>query len=174
MNRGLVSARCALWLVITPVLAGCSTSHAGTPSAQMPTWAAPAGDDQVEARSAGQPPAFPEHVDRFAPKREWRETTRVFENTDDWSTLYDFPATMNGCGMQRFYVRWRAAAPEAMIEATLVSVPDVIVMVDSGVGSVGWMAGWGCGQPAFRLRSLPGDGNLIDVVVEVQQWESAV
>jgi len=36
------------------------------------------------------------------------------------------------------------------------------------------MTGWGCGQPAFRLRSLPGDGNLIDVVVEVQQWESAV
>jgi len=76
-------------------------------------------------------------VDRFALEQEWRETTRVFEDTDDWSTLYDFPATMNGCGLQRFYVRWRAAAPEAVVEATLVSVPDVIVMAGSSVGSVG-------------------------------------
>jgi len=156
------------------LLTGCGTSYAGTPTAAAPVWAAATGDDQVEARLAGAPPEFPGQVDGYSLTREWRDTTRVFEHLDDWSTLYDFPATMNGCGMQRFYVRWRAAASDAVVEATLVSMPDVIVMTGSSDGAVGWMTGHGCGQPAFRLRSLPGEGNLTDVVVEVQQWESAV
>jgi hypothetical protein len=79
----------------------------------------------------------------------------VFEHLDGWSTRHDFPATMNGCGTQRFHVRWPAAASDAVVEATLVSVPDVIVMTEPSDGAVGWMAGNGCGQPAFRLRSLP-------------------
>jgi hypothetical protein len=40
--------------------------------------------------------------------------------------------------------------------------------------AVGWMAGSGCAQPAFRMGLLPGDATLTDVVVEVAQWESAV
>jgi hypothetical protein len=168
--RGL---RRASFVVLVLILAGCSTSYAGTPSASSP-WAASGGGDQVESRSAGRPPEFPARVDGFALVREWRETTRVFEGLSDWSTLVEFPATMNGCGMQRFYVRWRASDPDAEIEATLVSSPDLIVMVEWGTGAVGWMAGSGCAQPAFRMGLLPGDATLTDVVVEVQQWESAV
>lgn len=174
VTRDRVCLRCALFLAIVVALTGCGTSYAGTPRAAAPTWTTAVEADQVQARSAGRPPGFPSHVDGFALVREWRETTRVFENVGDWSTLYDFPATMNGCGMQRFYIRWRAAAAEAVVEATLVSTGDLIVMADSSTGTVGWMAGWGCGQPAFRLQSLTGEGNLTDVVIEVQQWESAV
>jgi hypothetical protein len=155
-------------------LAGCSTSYAGTPTASPPMWTARADADQVEARPNGQPPGFPDRVAGFALAREWRETTRVFEHTADWSTLYEFPATMNGCGMQRFFIRWRTAAPGVVIEATLVSAPDLIVMVEPDAGTVGWMAGSGCGQPAFRMRSSSGDGNLADVIIEVQRWEVAV
>lgn len=103
----------------------------------------------------------------------WRDTVRAFEGAD-WSTIHEFPATMNGCGLQRFYVRWRAANPAATVEATFLGSPDEILLDDPVAGAAGWMSGYGCGQPAFRVKSSTDESTLTDVVAGVQRWEISV
>jgi hypothetical protein len=81
---------------------------------------------------------------------------------------------MNGCGMQRFFIRWRAVNEDAVVESTFVSTGDLIALADPVSGATGWMAGYGCSQPAFRMQDSAGPSNLTDVVVDVQQWEVSV
>ena len=95
-----------------------------------------------------KPPSFPDSVEGYSFSRVWRETVRAFEG-EEWSTIYEYPATMNGCGLQRFYIRWRAANQQATVEATFLSTPDEIVLEDPVAGAAGWMSGYGCGsQPS--------------------------
>lgn len=164
--------RCAL-VAVCVVLAGCGTSIAGQPTGSSP-WPSPGTDlaESPEARPAGEPPEFPSRVDGYELAGEWRSIERAFESAD-WTTIYEFPATMNGCVRQRFYVRWRAANPDAVVEATMVST-GVIVLVEPAAGAVGWMSGSGCAQPAFRMQDSAGESTLTDVFVEVQQWKGAV
>lgn len=119
-----------------------------------------------------QSPRFPDSVDGYSLNKSWHEVVRAFDG-DEWSTIYEFPATMNGCSLQRFYVRWRAVNPSATVEVTFLST-DEIVLATPASGSAGWMSGYGCGQPAFRLEQSDDGSTLTDVAVEVQQWEVSV
>jgi hypothetical protein len=97
---------------------------------------------------------------------------RLFDDKR-WQTLYQFPATMNGCDQQRFYVRWRSLDPSAEVEATWLSYNGSIVLSKAVRGSAGWQSSDGCSQPGFRLRSSGSESTLMDVVVDVQRWEAS-
>lgn len=82
---------------------------------------------------------------------------------------------MNGCVLQRFYVRWRTLNPDVTIRAAFLSVPDKIVMTKTVKGSVGWRSGDGCGQPGLQFASVTASNgaNLADVALSIQQWTAA-
>jgi serine/threonine protein kinase len=152
-----------------------STATAPSSSATLPRreeW--PALSGVLRAAPLGtRPPAIPTAVEGYEVSQTWKTTVRAFEGTE-WSTLFEFPATMNGCSQQRFYVRWRSLNPDAVVEATFVSSPDLIVMNEPAEGAVGWQSGYGCGQPAFRIRQSTDGSTLADVAVEVSRWEASV
>jgi hypothetical protein len=81
---------------------------------------------------------------------------------------------MNGCDLQRFYIRWRSVNTSATVEVTFLSTGDEIVLGNPVAGAAGWMSGYGCGQPGFRLKQSSDTSTLTDVAVEVQRWEVAV
>jgi hypothetical protein len=146
------------------------------PSEPAETWPTPGNElaEPLEAVPAGgKPPAFPDAVEGYSLNREWRETVRAFEGME-WATVYEFPATMNSCGLQRFYIRWRTANEQATAEATFLSSTGDIVLEDPVAGVAGWMSSYGCGQPAFRMKSSADESTLTDVVIEIQQWEISV
>ena len=144
-------------------------SHPPAP-AQWPQLA-----DVLKVVRAGQsPPPFPTAAKGYSFSRSVRTTVRAFAGTQ-WSTVTDFPATMNGCNQQRFYIRWRSLNSSAAIRATFVSSPDDIVLNKPVTGTAGWQSGYGCGQPAFLLPGTGSDGStLADLVVEYQVWTPSV
>lgn len=155
-----------------------STASQAPTSAQAPApspvqW--PPLADILKVAGAGQsPPPFPTAATGYSFSRSVQTTVRAFEGTK-WATVTDFPATMNGCDQQRFYIRWRSLNPSAAIQATFVSSPDDIVLDAPVTGTAGWQSGYGCGQPAFRLSSTASDGStLADVVVEYQVWTASI
>jgi hypothetical protein len=103
---------------------------------------------------------------------ENRETVRVFDD-EQWQLLEQFPATMNGCDQQRFYIRWRSLDPTAEVEATWVSSDGSEIENKAVRGSAGWQSNYGCSQPAFRLRKSGSGSTLDDVVVDVQRWQAS-
>ena len=113
MPAGRWVLRCTLGVAAALLLAACASSVVGQPTAPavpssvppsssepLLTWPSPAGDDlgeADEARPAGTtPPRFPDSVEGYALSNEWRETVRAFEG-EEWSTIFEYPATMNGC-----------------------------------------------------------------------------
>jgi hypothetical protein len=115
-------------------------------------------------------PAFPDEVRGYSLADQNRETLRIFTGDKQWYTLDQFPATMNGCDQQRFYVRWRSLDPTAEVEATWVSSDGSEIENKAVRGSAGWQSNYGCSQPAFRLQKSGPGSTLDDVVVEVQRW----
>jgi serine/threonine protein kinase len=164
---------------LTPPAASSSSEDAttsatdGETSGEEPAW----GDENVvlgAVRSQSEArPAFPEEVTGFSLDDENRVTTRVFSGEKQWRTLDEFPATMNGCDQQRFYVRWRSLDPSAEVEATWLSYDGSEVLSKAVRGSAGWQSSDGCSQPGFRLRSSGRGSTLTDVVVDVQRWEAS-
>ena len=142
-------------------------------SAQGSAW----GDGDVVLRAVRsqdqERPAFPEEVPGYSLADEDNETVRIFRGDKGWQTLYRFPATMNGCGQQRFYVRWRSLDPSADVEATWLSGDGSVLLTKSVRGSAGWQSNDGCSQPAFRLRSSGSRSTLDDVVVDVRRWTAS-
>jgi serine/threonine protein kinase len=126
----------------------------------------------VRSQDEARPP-FPDEVTGYSLSDENRDTVRVFTGEKEWQTLQDFPATMNGCAEQRFYVRWRSLDPSAEVEATWLSDDGSVVLSKVVRGSAGWQSSFGCGQPAFRLHKSRGGSALTDVVVDVQRWEAS-
>lgn len=130
-----------------------------------------------EAFSSGEVPQFPTVVDGYRLSYKDSVQSRAFDFTT--RQVFDLPATMNGCGNQRFYVRWRAPA-EYAVEAIWTypgPTPDEPIYEPAGgsaTGSAGFMSSYGCTQPAFRLIDAPEPSNLIDVTVEFQVWVPAV
>jgi hypothetical protein len=88
--------------------------------------------------------------------------------------MTNFPATMNGCVQQRFYVRWRSLNPNAVVEASFGSVPEGFVLDRPVSGFAGWQSGYGCGQPVFLLKSSRDGSTLTDIIVEVQRFVPTV
>ena len=97
-----------------------------------------------------------------------RSTVRAFSN--QWSTDFEFPATMNSCGQQLFTVRWRSLNLD--VASSLVSSPEKFVLEKSLEPAVaGYMLSYGCGQPAFKLPAIASNANrLNDVNIEYQVW----
>jgi serine/threonine protein kinase len=164
--------------ITTSQLAGSTPSPTSSAMAQSSTTTQDAGvaedSEQVLAFPAGTtPPPFPAKVSGYTLENAWRDTPRAFQGAE-WTTLYEFPATMNGCSQQRFYIRWRSVNPNATIEASLISSFDEILLHGPAPGAAGWMSSYGCAQPAFRFITSTDDSSLSDIVVEVQQWEISV
>jgi hypothetical protein len=118
-------------------------------------------------------PAFPEEVPGYSLADEDSETLRVFTGEKQWQGLDGFPATMNGCSQQRFYVRWRSLDPTAEVEATWAGSDGSLIESKVVRGTAGWQSNFGCSQPAFRLHSSGGRSTLTDVVVDVQRWAAS-
>ena len=117
-------------------------------------------------------PAFPAEVPGYSLADQNNETVRIFSDKR-WQLLYEFPATMNGCDQQRFYVRWRSLDPSADVEATWLSGDGSVLLTKSVRGSAGWQSNDGCSQPAFRLHSSGSRSTLDDVVVDVRRWTAS-
>ena len=117
-------------------------------------------------------PAFPAEVPGYSLADQNRGTVRLFTGDKRWYTLEEFPATMNDCDRQRFYVLWRSLDPTAEVEATWVSFDDSEIETKAVRGSAGWQSNYGCSRPAFRLRSSGSRSTLTDVVVDVERWEA--
>ncbi|TNH26841.1 hypothetical protein FHG89_19850 [Micromonospora orduensis] len=77
-----------------------------------------------------------------------------------------FPAKMNGCAHQQFFVRWRALGEE-QIRVQVVASPDLIPIAEAAEGSAGWMASHGCGQPSWTVAA---ESQIVDVHVRWQRW----
>lgn len=82
-----------------------------------------------------------------------------------------FPSTMNGCGLQMFYVRWRSVGTIAIQAGTTggtyrfgaqFSSSD---FTQSGVGMSGEMTMDSCSQPAFFIDPAGPDNTLEDVAI---------
>jgi hypothetical protein len=91
----------------------------------------------------------------------------------NWST---FPSTMNGCGDQRFLVRWRAVNGTAQVAARWVESEEARgepgITGTAGpqvIANAGWIEIDGCQTPQFRLVSDSDGLTLTDVTVAVQQ-----
>ena len=163
----------------TPPAPSSSTSaDATTPatatdtSGQGAAW----GDADVVLRAVRsqdqEPPAFPGEVRGYSLADRNRETVRIFDDKQ-WQIIDRFPATMDECDQQRFYVRWRSLDPAAEVEATWVSSDGSEIEKKAVRGSAGWQSNYGCSQPAFRLRSSGNEAALDDIVVEVQRWTAS-
>ncbi|WP_199515978.1 hypothetical protein [Nucisporomicrobium flavum] len=111
-------------------------------------------------------PAWPRHFEGYRFLREESGGVRVFGG-QGLAIMSDFPATMNGCAHQRFFVRWRTLGGHS-VAASLVSVPDLITVEAAAYGSSGWMSSHGCGQPAWEV--IKDEQSLVDVVVSWQVW----
>ncbi|RIW39881.1 hypothetical protein D3H59_30140 [Micromonospora endophytica] len=123
------------------------------------------GDADLVARSGPDRPDWPSTWPGYRFDRSGDGIIRVFGGPD--SALIDgFPATMNGCAHQRFFIRWRALGGH-QVTAMLVSMPDLIPMADPVSGTSGWFASHGCAQPSW---SWPDSEILVDVQVSWQVW----
>ena len=118
-------------------------------------------------------PAFPDEVPGYSLVDQNNETLRIFTGDKRWQTPYQFPATMNGCDQQRFYVGWRSLDPTAEVEATWVSSDGSVIENKPVRGSAGWQSDYGCSAPAFRLHSSGSRSTLDDIVVDVQLWTAS-
>jgi eukaryotic-like serine/threonine-protein kinase len=151
-----------------------STSPTAVTKPAPPRASWPPLADVLRAVPVGQGvPAFPTKVTGYAVQRQWTETVRAFTGST-WSTMTNFPATMNGCVQQRFYVRWRSLNPNAVVEASFGSVPEGFVLDRPVSGVAGWQSGYGCGQPMFLLKSSRDGSTLTDIIVEVQRFVPTV
>ena len=129
-------------------------------------WGASEAEIVNEVCPPSELPAWPEYFDGYRFLREESASVRVFGG-QGLATVVDFPATMNGCAHQRFFVRWRALGGQS-VAASLVSAPDRITVESAAYGSAGWMSSHGCGQPAWEL--LHDDSSSIDVQLTWQVW----
>jgi len=122
--------------------------------------------------SDGTPPPFPAAVPDFALADTQRTTVRAFIG-QDYSTIYRFPDSTNKCAQQRFFIRWRALDPTAIVEVTSGNSRHLKRRTEPVRGNTGWQSSDGCYEPGLRETSS-GSGSFTDVTVEYQRWQTAV
>jgi hypothetical protein len=105
--------------------------------ARYSVWGREESDIVNEVCAPSDLPAWPEHFNGYRFLREETGGVRVFGGQKP-ATVADFPATMNGCAHQRFFIRWRTLGGHS-VAASLVSVPDLITVETAAYGSSGWM-----------------------------------
>ncbi len=80
-------------------------------------------------------------------------------------------ASYDECRRHRFYARWMALDPSAVVEATFVDESVRTVQNRPVQGAAGWQSSFGCVQPALRIRTPAGTNPAsADVLVETQVW----
>ena len=176
-----LTAGCASTTPSPTVTVTVTSKSLVTPKATVAQKAAWAATDQIGAAPS---PSFPIALAGWRLSASWNDMPRAFTGTD-WTTVSGpdngaFPSTMNGCGDQRFLVRWRAVNDSAQIASRWVNsaeaqpTPDVTGTAGKQViANAGWMDIDGCQTPQFRLMSAANGSTLTDVTVEVQQLVTA-
>lgn len=126
-------------------------------------------------------PAMPTTLAGWAPVGPVQRTTvRVFAG-EAFARAEPIGPSTNTCGSGLWTARWRSLDPDVGIQAALqfralTEVPgDPAAMPgDAPVGGAGYMSGFVCETPVFRWSvPNPDGGNLVDVVIEWQEWEPA-
>jgi hypothetical protein len=75
------------------------------------------------------------------------------------------------CRQQRFFVRWQAIDPKAVVESSFVDAQVRTVQNRPVRGAGGWQSSFGCVQPALRIRPPAGSAPKKTVVVaQMQVW----
>lgn len=123
----------------------------------------------------GPPPGFPDALTGWRLGPTWTDQPRAFD--EGWTSASgpehsDFPATMNGCDLQRFLVRWRVIPDNTTVRVGLQhsTAPDEITG-DVVHGQAGWMSLDGCQVPRFQLERSEHGSTLADVAVDVIELE---
>ncbi|MFZ0159604.1 MAG: hypothetical protein WAL50_11295 [Kineosporiaceae bacterium] len=125
------------------------------------------------AAGRAEPPTFPGALQGFALQASGRSTVRVSQSRY-FTAVGSLPvrtASYSECRRQRFYVRWLALDPRAVVDATFVDEGVHTVQNTPVRGAAGWMSSYGCVQPALRIRptaaAVPSQAM---VIVETQVW----
>ncbi len=144
----------------------------GRPPHAGPSW--PALTYTLEAAiGAAEPPTFPGALQGFALQAGGRSTVTVSQSRY-FTAVGHLPvrtASYAECRAQRFYVRWMAVDPRAVVEATFVDEGVHTVQNRPVSGAAGWMSSYGCVQPALRIRPPAGATPArAQVIVETQVW----
>lgn len=120
-----------------------------------------------------EPPAFPAAPAGFVVSSSSSSTVTITRGRY-FTAVGRLPvrtAAYDVCRRQRFFVRWLAVDPAAVIAATLVDERVSTVQNRPVHGSAGWMSTFGCVQPALRIApSTLGPGSAT-VIVETQVWQ---
>lgn len=144
----------------------------GRPSHAGASW--PALTYTLEAAlGAAEPPTFPGALQGFSLQAGGRSTVTVSQSRY-FTAVGHLPvrtASYAECRAQRFYVRWMAVDPRAVVEATFVDEGVHTVQNRPVSGAAGWMSSYGCVQPALRIRPPAGaNPTRAQVIVETQVW----
>ncbi|MBK6871030.1 MAG: hypothetical protein IPG94_06450 [Kineosporiaceae bacterium] len=120
-----------------------------------------------------EPPSFPAAPAGFAVTSSSTSTVTITRGRY-FTAVGKLPvrtAAYDVCRRQRFFVRWLAIDPAAVVAATLVDERVSTVQNRPVHGSAGWMSTFGCVQPALRIApSTLGPGSAT-VIVETQVWQ---
>ncbi|GIE25971.1 hypothetical protein Ahu01nite_090730 [Winogradskya humida] len=137
-----------------------------------PTWGADGTGNHIHAATG---PAFPARLAGWRLAGEWHDSVRV---SGTWTSLCGdpvceprFPATMNGCGNQRFLLRWRTVGNTTVDFGDGTVAADIGTLADEQLAeptNTGWAELHGCGWPLWRTHDAP--NNLVDIAVTLQQW----
>jgi hypothetical protein len=123
------------------------------------------------AAGRAEPPTFPGALQGFALQASGRSTVRVSQSRY-FTAVGRLPvrtASYSECRRQRFYVRWLALDPRAVVDATFVDEGVHTVQNTPVRGAAGWMSSYGCVQPALRIRPAAVPSQAM-VIVETQVW----
>lgn len=128
----------------------------------------------LKAADRGRVPApFPKAVPGYRLKESFTSKLTV-EESRFFTAFGDLPvrtASYDVCRQMRFYVRWMAVDPKAVVEATFVDAPVRTVQNKPVSGAGGWQSSYGCVQPALRIRPPAGTNpKKVVVVAQMQVW----
>ena len=158
--------------------AGVSISRGGTAGTTMPAARPYSGAPwlaltyTLKATTSGMEPApFPVAVPGYRLSNAW--TSRATISADrHFSAVGGLPVrttSWDQCRKQRFFVRWLAGDPKAVVDASFVDAGVHTVQNAPVHGAGGWMSSYGCVQPALRIRPGAGPASA-RVIVQVQVW----
>lgn len=123
--------------------------------------------------TAEEPLRFPGAIIGFERAGSTVSQVRVTEGRF-FTAVGDLPvrtASYDECRAQRFYVRWMALDPDAVVEATFVDEHVRTVQNRPVRGAAGWQSSYGCVQPALRILPPAGANPAsADILVETQVW----
>lgn len=176
-RRGVIAGVASVALLVV-TMSGCALPFAGAPQTVTVT-ASPTAQWQTSTANgvwAGEPPDFPQQIERWQLRSSWSTPTRAFD--ESWSEVSGpdhepFPATMNGCDQTKTLVRWRVSSEGTVRSSWRDSSGTPEATGDAASGTAGWMVLDGCQTPVFKHIGF-NSGTLSDLAVSVQQYQPSV